>query len=44
MRIMLALILAITLAGPLAACGKQGPLTLPMTGLLENGMPKGMNA
>jgi predicted small lipoprotein YifL len=32
MRIMLVAILAITLTAPLAACGKQGPLRLPMAG------------
>ena len=35
MRLMLVVFLAIALSAPLAACGKQGPLRFPMTGLSQ---------
>ena len=42
MRVLRVLLLAVTVAAPLGACGKQGPLRLPMTGLshaqLSNGV------
>ena len=42
MRLILVAFLAMALTAPLAACGKQGPLRLPMTGLSQAQMSEGV--
>jgi len=42
MRLILVAFLLCALTAPLAACGKQGPLRLPITGLSQAQMSEGV--